>query len=639
MAAAPSSLGEQIREELSCSICLELVTRPKVLPCQHTFCQDCLQDHASRRVPFQCPNCRQQVRLPPRGVAGLPDSHLATSLCERLQNQATLSTREQSQYGNRCSFHPSEDVRLYCKQCKVPICHECFEKSHDEHPTMSLRRVIQQHRGPVLALISEGRGILETYCGFIRGLREEERRLDDQKQETDIKIMDTYRQARNQIYQIYQQLTEERNRLLSEVETNYKQNKEAVQSQRDAVLTDVAELSSACDGAKQDMTREDKEFLSRESKLDEIVGKFRGKTLPSPVQTHSAIFQPRVSVELACTLGVIAVPRPATRSDAAMGFMGHFAFGGEGPKPAYRGVMGHQHGNQKHTLAPVQTLTFGGEGPEPGQFSRPLGITVSEEGEIFVADMKNQRIQVFTLQSTLARHFPTVVPGEECRARKKKKNKDWSKMCPHNVAMDGKGRLWVVGNTEFAEFAVKYDKQGMALGTIKLTRTKQIIAIAVDTKRNHIFIPQITGERPNLNCEVLVLRPAMTVARTMGWGKGMKDPSNITVDGEGNILVSDCENDCVYVYAQDGQFLFKFGGEGSGEGQLQGPMGICTDKSGNIIVADRGNSRLEMFDKTGRFLKHIPVDIESPWGVAMAPQGQLVITDFDNHTVTIVQNI
>eukprot|EP00058_Branchiostoma_floridae_P002396 XP_002587884.1 hypothetical protein BRAFLDRAFT_87271 [Branchiostoma floridae] len=103
MAAASPSLGTQFMEELTCSICLELFTRPKMLPCQHTFCQDCLQDLASRKVPLRCPNCRQQVRLPPQGVAGLPDNLMAANMCERLQNQATLSgeTGEQPQSGNR----------------------------------------------------------------------------------------------------------------------------------------------------------------------------------------------------------------------------------------------------------------------------------------------------------------------------------------------------------------------------------------------------------------------------------------------------------------------------------------------------------------------------------------------------------
>ncbi|KAI8493590.1 hypothetical protein Bbelb_285110 [Branchiostoma belcheri] len=597
MAAAPSSLGTQIREELSCSICLELFTRPKMLPCQHTFCQDCLQDHASRRTPFQCPNCRQQVRLPRQGVAGLPDNRIVANMCERFQQQATLSEvrGEQPQSGNRCSFHPSEEVSLYCKLCKVPVCHGCLDESHDEHPTMSLRKAIQQHRGPVQALITEGRGILETYCSFIRGLRDEEKTLDDQKQETDNKIEETYRQACNQIYQM---LTEEKDRLLSEVETNHRQNKGAVQSQRDAVLADVAELSSVCDGAEQDMDREGGQFLRHESRLDRVVGKFRDKLVPIPIQTNPAVFEPTEGFTF--TLGRVTVPGVTASRGATA-------------------AIGHHHGNPSQ---PIQRLTFGEEGSEAGQFFWPVGVTVSEEREIFVADGENERLQVFTLQAMFVRQFPTAVPGEQ-------------EMQPTDVVVDGEGNLWVVGGTDSAEFAVQYNKQGRVLRKFDLQETGCYRGVAVDTRRNHILITQSTGDEDNRHGEVLVFRPDGTLVRTVGQQQGMVYPWCITVDGEGNILVSDSDNHCVYVYTEDGQFLFQFGGEGSDEGQLNEPCGICTDRAGNIIVADTGNSRVEMFDKTGKFLKHIATDMTDPCAIAMAPQGQLVVTDTEDNTVSI----
>ncbi|XP_066270089.1 tripartite motif-containing protein 3-like [Branchiostoma lanceolatum] len=609
MAAAPSSLGTQIREELSCSICLELFTRPKVLPCQHTFCQDCLRDHAERGVTFQCPNCRQQVKLPSKGVAGLPDNHIVANLCERLQTQATLSeeTREQPQSGNRCSFHPSEEVRLYCKQCQVPICHECFEATHDEHPTMSLRKAIQQRRGPVRDLITEGRNILEVYCSFIRGLREEEKNLDGQKQETDSKIKEAYRQACDQVIQ---KLTEEKDHLLSEVETKHRENKGAVQSQRDAVLTDVAELSSACDGAERDMAREDREFLSRKSKLDDIVAKFREKTVPLRVPTLPAVFEP--TEKFTCTLGKVTVPGATKRGAVAT-------------------AMGHHHGNQSYPVVPIQRLEFGERGSEPGQLTGPTGVTVSEEGEIFVSDGENGRIQVFTLQGTFVRQFPTVTPGGE-------------QMYPGDVAMDGEGNLWVVGNTiESVLYMVQYDQQGRVLRKFDQQETGQIRGVAVDTRRNHILITKTTGDNgdedanneDNSQGEVQVFRPDGTLVRTVGQQQGVKYPVRITGDREGNLIVSDTGNHCVYVYNEEGQFLYKFGGEGSGEGQLLGPMGICTDRAGNIIVADRWNCRVEMFDKTGKFLKHITTDMDGPVAVAMTPQGQLVVTDIEDMTVTI----
>ncbi|XP_078581816.1 protein meiotic P26-like [Branchiostoma floridae x Branchiostoma japonicum] len=273
-----------------------------------------------------------------------------------------------------------------------------------------------------------------------------------------------------------------------------------------------------------------------------------------------------------------------------------------------------------------EVLTFGGKGSGTGQFMGPLGVTVSDEGEIFVADYMLQRIQVFTLQGTFVRQFPTVVSGEEKISR-----------LPQDVAMDGEGNLWVVGETgpESADFAVQYNKQGRVLRKFDLQKTGFSRGVAVDTRRNHILITQTMQDSSKTHGEVLVFRPDGTLVRTVGQQQGMKGPQYITVDGEGNILVSDNVNSCVFVYNEDGQFLLKFGGEGSDEGKLYKPRGICTDRAGNIIVADRGNNRVEMFDKTGKFLKHITTDMGEPQAVAMATQGQLIVTDYDNDTVSI----
>ncbi|XP_078584378.1 uncharacterized protein LOC144866693 [Branchiostoma floridae x Branchiostoma japonicum] len=600
MAAAPGSFQAQIHEELTCSICLELFTRPKVLPCQHTFCQDCLQDHAGRGGAFQCPNCRQQVRLPRNGVAGLPDNHLVTSLCERLQNQATLSgeTREQPQSGNRCSFHPSEKLKLYCKPCQVPLCVDCVEDNHDGHPNISLAKATQERRSSAQALINEGRNILESYCSFIRGLRETEKTLNEQKQQTDNDITGAYKS------------------LLAQVEQNHNKNLEKIQTERDRVLADVNELSAACDRAEQVLQQGLVEFLSQQTALTEVVGKYRGKAAPTPVQTQPTVFQPtdttvpvlgHVTVQSLPSAPIPAEPAPIPAEPAPI------------PAVPAAGGTGHHHDNQRQEKPLSQRVTFGREGSGTGQFQGPYGVAVSDEGEIFVADYWNQRIQVFTLQGTFVRQFPTVVSGEE-------------KMKPYDVAMDGEGNLWVVGNFESAELAVQYNKQGREF---RLRWTGWTRGVAVDTRRNHILISQTTRDGRNYHGEVLVFRPDGTLVRTVGQQQGMELPQYITVDGEGNILVSDWGNHCVYVYNEDGQFLFQFGGKGSGEGQLMHPRGICTDRAGNIIVADWGNRRVEMFDKTGKFLKHITTDMEEPRAVAMAPQGQLVVTDDKNDSVSV----
>ncbi|XP_078615176.1 uncharacterized protein LOC144884111 [Branchiostoma floridae x Branchiostoma japonicum] len=620
MASAPSSLRTQLMEELTCSICLELFTRPKELPCGHTFCQDCLKDLAEVQVPLQCPCCRRQVRLPPQGVAGLLDSHIIANMCERLRQQTSLSgeTRKQPQSGNRCSSHPSEEFKVYCKQCRIPVCDQCLEEAHDDHRTTTIKKAAQERSLTVQALINEGRSILESYLSFLRSLREEEKMLNEKKQQTDKNIIQAYNQ-------MVKKLTEKKDHLLSKVVENQRENLDRIQNERDRVLADLNELSAACDRAEQNLKQGWVEFLSQQTALTEVVRKYRGKAAPTPVQTQPAAFQPTdTPVPVLGQVTVQSLPStPTPAAPATSNVAGR--------------VTGHHHGNKRQGERQPQNskLTIGGPGSGTGQFDYPLGVAVSDEGEIYVADRGNQRIQVFTLQGAFVRQFRTALPCGQ-------------KMSPQEVALDGERKLWVVGGTPSAEFAVQYNKQGKVLKTFDLQKTGWDRGVAVDTRRNLILVTQTTGSLGHTHGEVLVFRPrgtpvfkqAKNPVKTVRLQQGMKLPRNITVDKVGNMFVTDWDNHCVYVYNEDGQFLFKFGGEGRGEGQLQWPSGICTDREDNIIVADSGNRRVEMFDKTGRFLKHVTTetDIGQPQGVAMATQGQLVVTDYEKNSIIVFQN-
>ncbi|XP_035658558.1 tripartite motif-containing protein 2-like [Branchiostoma floridae] len=634
MAAAHLSLAEGIREELTCSICLELFTRPKVLPCGHTFCQDCLQDLASRQVPLQCPCCRRQVRLPPhgQGVAGLPDSHIIANMCGRLRQQTSLSgeTREQPQSGNRCSFHPSTVLKLYCKQCQVPVCEQCLEEAHDDHRTTTIKKAAQQRISTVQTLMKEGRNIMESYLSFLRSLREEEKALNETKRQTDNSIIQAYNQ-------MMQKLTDRKNHLLSETGGKHKKNLDRIQTEKDRVLLDVNELFAACDRAEQELQQGWVEFLSQQTTLTEVVGKYRRKAAPTPVQTQPAVFRPtdtpvpvlgHVEVQSLPMTPIPSAPEPIPSAPAPI-------LAAPAPIPVAPassndavGYRGHHHGNQSQGGHQPQKVTFGGLGSGPGQFDCPRGVTVSDKGEMFVADCGNQRIQVFTLQGTYVRQVPTFMSGKE-------------KIYPHDVTMDGEGNLWMVGIIDINndEFAVQYNRQGEVLRKFHLEKTGWSRGVSVDTRRNHILITQTTGDWSHPHGIVLVFRPDGTLVRTVGKQQGMEYPWYITVSGEGNILVSDWDNHRVYVFNEDGKFLFKFGFEGSAEGQLYNPQGICTDRAGNIIVADSGNRRVEMFDKKGKFLKHITSDMKKPLAVSMATQGQLVVIDIQENIVNIFQNI
>lgn len=60
---------DNMKKSVSCGICLEVWTRPKTLPCDHVFCEKCLEKIIiHRRQVVTCPECRQEHTLPSQGL-------------------------------------------------------------------------------------------------------------------------------------------------------------------------------------------------------------------------------------------------------------------------------------------------------------------------------------------------------------------------------------------------------------------------------------------------------------------------------------------------------------------------------------------------------------------------------------------
>ena len=62
---ATSSLRSKFEKHLTCSVCLEQLKDPKVLPCLHSFCHDCIVKLAKngKSKNMACPECRKVVQV------------------------------------------------------------------------------------------------------------------------------------------------------------------------------------------------------------------------------------------------------------------------------------------------------------------------------------------------------------------------------------------------------------------------------------------------------------------------------------------------------------------------------------------------------------------------------------------------
>ncbi len=85
-----------------------------------------------------------------------------------------------------------------------------------------------------------------------------------------------------------------------------------------------------------------------------------------------------------------------------------------------------------------------------------------------------------------------------------------------------------------------------------------------------------------------------------GSGEGeFKNPTSVCMDGEGHVVVADLYNNRIRVLTKDGEPVFKFGD--SGIGKLNLPIG-CIFHKNLYIVSDHGNHCLKVFDSSGKFL-------------------------------------
>jgi len=84
----------------------------------------------------------------------------------------------------------------------------------------------------------------------------------------------------------------------------------------------------------------------------------------------------------------------------------------------------------------------------------------------------------------------------------------------------------------------------------------------------------------------------------LSWPKeilGLNSPEGVAVDGLGNVYVADTYNHRIQKFDSEGNFLTKWGTEGSGDGQFKRPVGIAVDVSGNVYVVDSRNHRIQKF--------------------------------------------
>ncbi|XP_069490983.1 E3 ubiquitin-protein ligase TRIM39-like isoform X3 [Ambystoma mexicanum] len=138
MAAAAQLQG--LKEEATCSICLEYFTDPVSAECGHAFCRSCITKYwEGLETNFQCPQCRKASQ----SKTFRPYRQLG-NMVEMLKQLHLPNATPQEE--NLCAEH-EEKLKLFCEDDQRPICLVCREsKGHRAHTVLPIPEAAQEYK-------------------------------------------------------------------------------------------------------------------------------------------------------------------------------------------------------------------------------------------------------------------------------------------------------------------------------------------------------------------------------------------------------------------------------------------------------------------------------------------------------------
>ena len=245
------TLMYNLKEEVTCSVCIHLYTNPKQRPCLHIFCLECLNDLArtsARHGKIKCPICQTEVAVPESGtMETLPSCFYVKNLLDTLAIKQCNTSKvtcgncdeksEEACYCFHCGkfwckdclnahnilkenkehrvlalkdfqdedvedvlsrpafcqkeLHEKEVLKFYCKVCEVPVCQNCVIVEHNKHDVEYLEvctRTVKESTSSKLSTVKE---TSQIFSSCIRELEEASRILKHRSKTTTRQIQET----------------------------------------------------------------------------------------------------------------------------------------------------------------------------------------------------------------------------------------------------------------------------------------------------------------------------------------------------------------------------------------------------------------------------------------------------------------
>ena len=601
------SLLKNIKEQVTCSICLDTYTEPKIMSCFHTFCCKCLEKHArvsQKEGKFRCPECQAAIDLPEGNrFDRLPNSFFHNTLLSLLSirqsgdaSSITCSqcrkTNPQMYYCFDCGrlmcldcfnahqllsatfeghkvtpvkdfkvedyeavlkrqpfcsqeFHEREVTRFFCLECQVCICQICTVTDHQNHKVVLLDKAALEEKDNIMCGAKLIRNKESELCEVIKQFEETISKLDSN-------VATAQREVSRVAEEVIAEIREREREAIDSLEATRVSRLERINSPKQEVESLVKQMNQAATYAEnlvQNSSSSD--VMQIKETLEQKFEELRGVEVPRHHQTTFVKFSeaPRL---VDWKLGVIEVTPTADAERSRLeGLDQSFQAGVEAELTLYAKTSEGEPISRDDLKDQVEFLI------EPAKDVR----------NVFVNKRKNGCLQL---------KFTPKLPGS---------------------------------------YSIEVKINGDKLS---------ISSCALNVKERELVI---VGE---LN---LKLFPGDTLLSLIG----------IAVNKKGEIALADNEGHCIYVFDKDGNCVRKIGSQGEEQGQFEQPAGVSYLNDKEILVADFGNDRIQHIDiQTGTVLRSFRQlgsgkgELNGPYDVCLDDEERIVVTECGNHRIQVI---
>ncbi len=284
------------------------------------------------------------------------------------------------------------------------------------------------------------------------------------------------------------------------------------------------------------------------------------------------------------------------------------------------------------------SLVWGGEeGGLPGQLNHPRGLAVAADGWVYVADSMNHRVQVFDSDGNYLFGWGTFEVGERGQAAGGRFNQPWG------IAIGPDGNVYVADTwnhriqvfTPDGEFIRTWGQLGQLEAALNPTDFWGPRDVAVDSS-GLVYVADTGNKR------IRVFTPAGELVRTIGSsgvGAGqLNEPVGLAVHPDGRLFVADTWNRRIQVFSLDGAYLNSWVVTAWYGDQGNRPYLALDAARGQLYVTDPDAARVMVYDFNGNLLGSYgqPGPDEGPLnntqmrvlgGIAIDQQGRVFVAD------------